>query len=173
MLGGAQQVVFWGTLAPKYTPVAPSLLLSFWGAILTWGHISSLGQHKQWLGGHGPEMPPVVPGGLRILGADVYVRDVHAPPIMRGDFYAPRLLGARGKKFFLILRKIFFFKKKFFFQEKNLFSQKQVFFQTTFFSTKKRFSSPPNFFFFQMTVFFQIKSFLKHKLFPTKKFYFD
>ena len=74
---------------------------------------------------------------------------------MRLDFYAPRLLGARGKKLFFQkkFKKNFFFKKKFFFQEKDFFSQKQVFFpkksffsKKAFFSTKKRFSSQKIFF---------------------------
>ena len=82
----------------------------------------------------------------------------------RLDFYAPRLLGARGKKFFFsknfsrIFSKKIFFQKSFFFQEKDFFSLKQVFFQKKGIFSKKRFSSP-NFFFFQMTVFFQTKTF--------------
>ena len=92
---------------------------------------------------------------------------------MRLDFYAPRLLGARGKKFFKNFFKKNFFSKKniFFFQKKVFFSRKRFFFTKTsffrkkvffpkkqFFSTKKRFSSQ-KIFFFQMTVFFQIKTF--------------
>ena len=72
-----------------------------------------------------------------------------------------------------------FFQKNFFFQEKNFFSQKQLFFQkkvpfpNNIFFYKKTFFFSKKFFFFQMTVFFLIKTFLKHKLFPTKQFYFD
>ena len=47
-------------------------------------------------------------------------RQLGAGTFMRLDFYAPRLLGARGKKLFFV-KKIFFFKKKF-------FSKTQVFF---------------------------------------------
>ena len=105
-------------------------------------------------------------------------RRLCAGTFRRRDFYAPRLLGARGKKFFfsknflkIFSRKIFFQKKYFFFQKKfffkkkiffhknKFFSEKKFFFpKKHFFSTKKRFSSQ-KFFFFQMTVFFQIKTF--------------
>ena len=106
-------------------------------------------------------------GGLRRLGAG----RLGAGTFMRLDFYAPRLLGARGKKNFFqkifqkfqkkfsFKKKIFFFQKKFFFQEKDFFFTKTSFFfhKNIFFFYKKTFSK--FFFFFQMTVFFQIKTF--------------
>ena len=79
----------------------------------------------------------------------------------RLDFYAPRLLGARGKKNFF-QKKIFklFFKKKIFFQKHKFFSKKKLIFPKKSFFSKKPFFSikyfffPNKFFFFQMTVFF-------------------
>ena len=78
---------------------------------------------------------------------------------MRLDFYAPRLLGARGKNFFFknfskIFSNKFFFKKKI----KKFFS-KQFFFSKKHFFLQKKLFLPKKFFFFQMTVFFQIKTF--------------
>ena len=69
--------------------------------------------------------------GGRVPTAPVY--DFYARTFMLRDFYAPALLGTRGKK------KIFnFFQKKVF--------KKKVFFPKNIFSTKKRFSSRKNFF---------------------------
>ena len=65
---------------------------------------------------------------------------------MRLDFYAPRLLGTRGKDFFSKKSWNFFSKKSFFFQEKDFFSQKQVFFQKKFFFPKKHFFLQKNVF---------------------------
>ena len=87
-----------------------------------------------------------------------------AGTFMRLDFYALRLLGARGKKFFFqkkiflnFFTKNFFSKKNFFFQkvvfqEKIFFSQKQVFSKKKFFFSKKHF-------FYKKTVFYPKKFF--------------
>ena len=93
-------------------------------------------------------------------------RRLGAGTFMRLDFYAPRLLGARGKKiFFQIFQKFFqknfFFPKKFFFQEKDLFSQKQVFFQKSTFFYKKCLSSQI-FFFLSNDSLFSNKNFFQH-----------
>ena len=82
---------------------------------------------------------------------------------MHRDFYAPRLLGDRGKKNFF-QKKFFFPEKKFFFTKTSFFPKKVFFSKKHFFLQKKRFSSQKIFFFFQMTVFFQIKTILKHNL---------
>ena len=57
------QIVFLGAQAPKCTPVAPGLLLSFGAQSLLRGHNSRLGGTNSDLGGgHNPEMPPVAQG---------------------------------------------------------------------------------------------------------------
>ena len=51
------------------------------------------------------------------------------------DFYAPRLLGARGKKFFFSKKQVFF-QKKVFFSKQHFYYKKTFFFPKNFFSFK-------------------------------------
>ena len=103
----------------------------------------------------------------------------------RLDFYALRLLGARGKKFFFqkiiflskknFLQKVFFkkknfFQKKFFFQKKVNFSEKKFFLKNLFLSIKKRFSSQKNFFLPNDSLFSNKRFFEKKNFFPQKSF---
>ena len=86
----------------------------------------------------------------------------------RLDFYAPRFLGAKGKKKFF-QKKIFFFQKKNFFSKQVFFSRKKVFFKKTFFLQKIRFFSQKNFFLLNDSLFsnkniFQQKSFTLIKM---------
>ena len=108
-------------------------------------------------------------------------RPLCAGTFRRLDFYAPRLLGARGKKTFFqkifqkffqknvfskksskkifFSKKSFFFKKKIFFHKNKFFFLKKVFFPKKHFFLQKNVFLPKKFFFFHMTIFFQ-------KLFP-------
>ena len=108
-------------------------------------------------------------------------RRLSARTFMHQDFYAPRLLGARGKKIFfsknnVFVKKNFFFKKKFFFakvffQEKNFFSKKQVFSKKNLIFPKKSFFSK-NLFFYKKTFFFPKKIFFPNdSLFSNKSFF--
>ena len=94
-----------------------------------------------------------------------------AGTFMRLDFYAPRLLGARGKKIFS--KKIFFQKKIFFFSKKSFFFKKKIFFhKNKFFSEKKFFFSKKHFFSTKKTFFFPNFFFLSNdSLFSNKNFF--
>ena len=110
-------------------------------------------------------------GAGRLGAADYAPGLLGAWTFMRLDFYAPRLLGARGKKFFFqIFQQFFekkFFQKNFFFPKKVFFSRKRSFFTKTSFFPKKHFFLQktfffPKFFFLSNDSLFSNKNFFQH-----------